>query len=107
MDADKKDNIVKGIILIILWFFVGAIISVIPLWMAFILGMAGHFEPPAIWSLAQFLAICVLPFLLMLGGIPTAIQIMRGRPWRNTFWISFKISVFAWGLIILALIFLW
>jgi hypothetical protein len=104
MDEDKKNNIVKGFILIILWFFVGAIISLFPLMLAFLGGMAGVFDPPAIWSLTQILTMYVLPFLYMLGGIPAAIQMMRGRPWRGAFWISFKICAFTWAMNIFALI---
>ena len=104
MDENKKNNIAKGLILFILWFFVGVIISVFPLMLAFLGGMGGVYDPPAIWSLAQFLAMYVLPLLYVLGGLPAAIQIMRDRPWRDAFWISFGICVFTLGINIFALL---
>jgi len=73
------------------WFLMGAIIGGMIAGSFVIASLGGVFEPPAIWKFARDLGITVLPFLLMFGGVPAAIQIWRGRRWEPAAAVSFII----------------
>ena len=104
MNENNINNIISGLGIFFLWFVLGGAVTFFSSFFFFPIG--GISTPPAIWYLAQSLAMKVMPFILMLGGIPAAIQKMRGRPWRNAAAFSFGICAITWGIIMLALLFL-
>jgi hypothetical protein len=70
-----------GLALVAVWFAVGfavaravfGIIEVAVFW-----GDGGK-----TWKIARDFGVIALPFLLVFGGVPAAIQIWRGRPYRT------------------------
>lgn len=89
-------NKIEGLVFFALWFLVGGAVSAWTTDLFIIASIGGVFEPPAIWSLFRDLGLVALPFLLIFGGAPVAIQIMRGQPWQKIAVIAFAICATTW-----------
>jgi hypothetical protein len=87
---------VKGLLFLLLWFIIGGAVSSVTVSLFLFWSIGGVFEPPAIWSLCRDLGLTVMPIVLTFGGVPAAVQIMRGRPWERAASISFAICVITW-----------
>ena len=72
-------NKITGLVFFFLWFLVGVGITDWTTDLFIMASMGGVFQPPAIWSFARDLGLMALPILLVFGGAPAAIQIMRSR----------------------------
>ena len=87
------------------WFLVGALVAALTYVVLAIAAIGGVSTPPDIWVLCISLGMVVLPFLLMLGGVPAAIQIARGREWKRAAKIAFVMCAASW-LVIVGVVFL-
>ena len=87
---------IASLVFLAVWLFVGGAISAWTVDLFLMASMGGVFEPPALWSLARDFGVVVLPLLLILGGVPATIQIMRGRPWKRTAVITFATCATTW-----------
>lgn len=96
---------IAGLAFFALWFLVGGAVSAWTTDLFIMASMGGVFEPPAIWSHARDLGLVALPFLLVFGGAPAAIQIMRGRPWHMAAVIAFATCAAIW--LVLMVVVIW
>ncbi|WP_458878549.1 hypothetical protein [Arenibacterium sp. CAU 1754] len=62
--------------------------------------MGGVSTPPSIWLRVHWFGMTWLPALFLLGGLPTAIQALRGRDFRNILLVSIGTFSILWVLVI-------
>jgi len=105
--ATKRSMIVRyqtymGLMFAIAWFFFGGLVTVATLdrFHPFLF-LGGYSEPPAIWSLGTLLGLTVMPILLIFGGIPAAVQMMRGRPWKMAAAIALAMCATTWTFVVI------
>ena len=89
-------NKITGLVFFFFWFLVGGVITAWTTDLFIMASMGGISKPPAIWSIARDLGLMALPLLLIFGGAPSAIQIMRGRSWRMVAVVTFAICATTW-----------
>ena len=58
--------------------------------------MGGFAEPPALWLGVHWFGVNVLPPIFLVGGLPSAVQALRGRPFKSTLLISVCAFALAW-----------
>jgi hypothetical protein len=102
--VDVKNN-VAGLAFFLFWFLFGGAVAAWTADLFIMASMGGVFEPPAIWSFARDIGLTVLPILLVFGGAPAAIQIMRRRPWRMAAVVAFAICATTW--LVLMVVVVW
>lgn len=86
----------KALTLFAAWFVAGWVLMLV-IYESLVLTMFGGIsEPPAIWTATRDFGVAFLPFLMLLGGLPTAIQLVRGRPWKKVFGVTIAISAAAY-----------
>ena len=95
-----------GFCLFVVWVLAARVVNWYTIDWLVLAFMGGVFEPPRVWLLAHWLGMTVLPFLLVLGGLPTAIQIGRGRPFKFTLLVSLFVCASAWSMVMTTIIWL-
>jgi len=83
----------QGILLLAAWLVVGWVLAAAIYKNLLPTLLGGNYKPPEIWRITRDFGLVVLPFLLMLGGVPASIQIWRGRPWRMAFLTALGVCV--------------
>ena len=81
------------------WFFFGGFLGLATFVMFLMAAIGGVSTPPGIWIIFWGLGLVGLPVLLALGGLPAAIQISHGNPWKKTARISFAVCIASWVVI--------
>ena len=82
------------------WFLAGGSVALVTWVLMAIAGMGGVWTPPDTWATFHLLGLVVLPFLLILGGVPAASRISRGLAWKKTAAISLAVCVASWLVIV-------
>lgn len=98
-------NKIAGLAFFALWFVAGGIVTVWTTDLFLMVSMGGVFKPPAIWSLARDIGLVALPFLLVFGGAPAAIQILRGRSWHTAAVVALSTCATTW--LVLMVVVIW
>lgn len=88
---------IKGIAFFAGWFVGGGILAIIIAEHFLIASIGGYADPPAIWTIARDLGLSVMPVLLLFGGVPAAVQIVRGRRWQTTAFVSLIVCGVSWA----------
>ena len=85
----------RGILFFIVWFVIGGWIGVMTCGILAFGVLGGNGEPRMVSVLRSLCPFVLLP-VLALGGLPAAIEIARGRPWKRSAVIAFAVCVVTW-----------
>jgi hypothetical protein len=101
----RRREIFKGLGFLFGWGAVGWAVTSLTLQHFFPYLLTGFSAPPEIFWVCLHLGIYVMPFLLILGGVPGAIQLMRRRPWKAAAIVSFTICATTWAVLTFIVVF--
>ncbi len=79
------------------WFLAGGFVWAILYESISLAMLGGNYTPPLAWRLSRDFGIFVLPFIMTFGGVPTAIQIARGKPAGPIFVFTAAACIALWG----------
>lgn len=101
----QRPEALRGLGFLLAWMVVGGVATSLTLrhFSPYLIG--GFSEPPLIFWICLNLGFFVLPILLIFGGIPAAILIMRNRRWKPAAIISFVVAVTTWAVLTFVVVF--
>jgi cation transport ATPase len=97
-------NIFSAVLVFALWFAAAYLLNGLAIWFLVYAAMGGSYDPPALWLWAHWLGMNVLPAMFLLGGLPAAVQALRGYKFVAVLLVSLGTFAFAW-LLVMAVIF--
>ena len=93
----RRSGTLKGLGFLLGWGVVGWTVTSLTLRHFFPYLLVGNFAPPKVFWVSLHLGIYLMPIVLIFGGLPAAIQLMRGRPWKVAALVSFAICLIIWA----------
>ncbi len=88
-------RMLRTVLLAIVWLLPAALAFAITYESLLLTMFGGYREPPFIWQLFRDFGLVVLPFMLVLGWLPGAVQVLRGKDWRKATFISLSACLVA------------
>jgi len=89
-------NVLRATGIFVVWFAAAYLLNGLLIWLLVIAIMDGFAEPPALWLGVHWFGVNVLPPIFLVGGLPSAVQALRGRPFKSTLLISVCAFSLAW-----------
>lgn len=103
--ALRRSETRNGLGFFFLWAVVGSAVTIGTLGIFFPYLIGGYGEPPRIFWICLNLGFTAMPILLIFGGLPAAIQMIRGRPWQTAALASFALCITTWAALTFVVVF--